>query len=165
MVKKAAWVWLLAFGVTTAYFFGTYGNLPDRLATHFDAVGNPNGFQTKTGYLVFSLTFNFMINALLGLVSLLVSRIPVSRMNIPNKDYWLAQPERAAELRRRVTAILAFAAIFTNAAFLFAEQVVYQQNTPDPLWKIPINGGVFLLLAGSVALVIFSLLVLRPSEK
>lgn len=70
--------------------------LPDRMASHFGASGLPNGWMTKTQF--------FIIYAVVLLPALLiefwlhrkVSKTPEARLNLPNKDYWLA-PERRAE--------------------------------------------------------------------
>jgi uncharacterized membrane protein len=69
--------------------------LPDRMASHFGASGMPNGWMTKSQF--------FMTFALTLLPALLVefwvaSRIankPDAKINLPNKEYWLA-PERRA---------------------------------------------------------------------
>lgn len=70
--------------------------LPDRMASHFGPSGMPNGWMTKPQF--------FMTFAVLLLPALLVefwvaSRLakkPDARINLPNKEYWLA-PERRAE--------------------------------------------------------------------
>jgi serine/threonine-protein kinase len=70
--------------------------LPDRLASHFGASGIPNGWMTKTQFMLMygvvllpALTIEF-------LVSHQIANKPDARLNLPNKEYWLA-PERRAE--------------------------------------------------------------------
>ena len=73
-----------------------YPQLPDRMASHFGASGMPNGWMTKPQF--------FMTFAILLLPALLVEfwvgrRIankPDAKLNLPNKEHWLA-PERRAE--------------------------------------------------------------------
>ena len=95
-----------------------YPLLPDRMASHFGASGMPNGWMTKPQF--------FMTFAILLLPALLVEfwvgrRItnkPDAKLNLPNKEHWLA-PERRAET------FAYFASFFAwyGCAFLFV--VVY----------------------------------------
>lgn len=73
------------------------GRLPEIVAVHFDASGNPNGFTTREGGRQFMLWFTLGAPAFIGIVTAFIPRlIPPAMINIPNRDYWLA-PERAAE--------------------------------------------------------------------
>jgi uncharacterized membrane protein len=70
--------------------------LPDRLASHFAASGMPNGWMTKTQFLV---TYGLVLLPALAIefwVSHRIANKPDARLNLPNKEYWLA-PERRAE--------------------------------------------------------------------
>jgi len=69
--------------------------LPDRMASHFAASGMPNGWMTKSQF--------FVLYALLTVPALILEfwlpRRIVShpkRINLPNKEYWLAPERRAA---------------------------------------------------------------------
>lgn len=70
--------------------------LPATLASHFGPTGQANGWQSKPLFFV----FYFFIVLLLALIfigmPLLIRRMPVNLINLPNKDYWLA-PERRDE--------------------------------------------------------------------
>lgn len=76
----------------TLYF---YPQLPNPMASHFDVIGQPNGWAPKW--------FFFLIYAgVVALVAWLVWGVPNSiecrpnrQINLPHKDYWLA-PERRA---------------------------------------------------------------------
>jgi hypothetical protein len=78
------------------YFWSNYARLPDVVASHFNARGVPNGWQTK------SMFFTFFLGAvgiawLVGFgVPGLISKMPTALINLPHKEYWLA-PERRAE--------------------------------------------------------------------
>ena len=74
----------------------SYPQLPDRLASHFAASGAPNGWMTKEAF--------FLVYAvLIGLAAIMefyparsIARSSTARMNLPNKEYWLAPERRAA---------------------------------------------------------------------
>src|SRR5450631_3005064 len=70
--------------------------LPDRMASHFAASGAPNGWMSKTQF--------FIVFAVVFLPALFVEfwlhrkieKTPGARINLPNKEFWLA-PERRAK--------------------------------------------------------------------
>ncbi|HTX58067.1 MAG TPA: DUF1648 domain-containing protein [Verrucomicrobiae bacterium] len=43
---------MLALAVSAAILFRAYGGLPDRIPTHFDALGQPNGWGPKASLLL-----------------------------------------------------------------------------------------------------------------
>ncbi|MGC1485109.1 MAG: DUF1648 domain-containing protein [Candidatus Acidiferrum sp.] len=78
------------------YFWSNYAQLPDVVASHFDAHGNPNGWQSKSMFFAFfagavgvAWSVGFGVPALL-------SKMPSAFINLPHKEYWLA-PARKAE--------------------------------------------------------------------
>jgi len=70
-----------------------YPLLPQTVASHFDGAGNPNGCSSKEQLIgIYFMIIVMMSLSYLGL-PLLLKYIPVSFINFPKKDYWLA-PER-----------------------------------------------------------------------
>jgi uncharacterized membrane protein len=69
--------------------------LPDRLASHFAASGMPNGWMTKTQFMVMYGVVLLPALAIEFWVSRRIANQPDSRINLPNKDYWLAAERRA----------------------------------------------------------------------
>jgi uncharacterized membrane protein len=70
--------------------------LPDRLASHFATSGIPNGWMTKSQFFI---TYAVLLVPALAVefwVSRRIANKPDARLNLPNKEYWLA-PERRAE--------------------------------------------------------------------
>ena len=81
-------------------FFGmsvvaTVPLLPARVATHFDAAGEPNGWMTRDDHLGFMCGFGLAFP--LGIIGICwsVRFLPVGCLNIPHKEYWLAKEHRA----------------------------------------------------------------------
>jgi len=70
--------------------------LPDRLASHFAASGIPNGWMTKTQFMVMYGVVLLPALAIEFWVSHRIANKPDGKLNLPNKEYWLA-PERRAE--------------------------------------------------------------------
>jgi uncharacterized membrane protein len=73
-----------------------FPQLPDRVASHFGASGTPNGWMSKPAFFA-------MYAVIIGLAAFVgfyaprsIARKPRARINLPNKEYWLA-PERREE--------------------------------------------------------------------
>ena len=95
-----------------------FPQLPERLVSHFGASGMPNGWMTKTQFMV---TYCFVLIPALALeffVSHQLAKKPDSQLRLPNKEYWLA-PERRAETYAYFDSFFAW----YGCAFLFV--VVY----------------------------------------
>jgi TRAP-type C4-dicarboxylate transport system permease small subunit len=87
---------LAVFAVVFTVYTTRY--LPDRVATHFGAGGQANGWMSRDGYLLFMLAFMVGISSL---VSFLVGTLPRKYpqwTNVPNRDYWLAPARRDESL-------------------------------------------------------------------
>jgi uncharacterized membrane protein len=52
--------------------------------------------------------------------------------------------------------------IFICTAFLFTEQVIYQSNTNNTSFVIPVNAGVFGLLVLSVFFLVLVFIITKP---
>lgn len=90
----------IVLGIIEALYF--YPLLPDRMAVHFNASGRADGWGPKGPFfLTMGTVFTIMTALFSGLPSL-IRLVPVSLINLPNKDYWLA-PERKEETMRRIT--------------------------------------------------------------
>ncbi len=82
-------VLLLCLGQITYY----YPVLPDRVASHFGASGNPDAWSSKDSFIKTSLFAVGLVAVLFSCIGCMLRKIPASLINLPNKDYWLA-PER-----------------------------------------------------------------------
>ena len=71
-------------------------SLPDVVASHFAADGRANGSMSRGAYEGVMLAVVIGLPALLTGVSYFALGAPNARINLPNRDYWLA-PERRAE--------------------------------------------------------------------
>ncbi|MCY2984881.1 MAG: DUF1648 domain-containing protein [Planctomycetota bacterium] len=72
-----------------------WGQLPDRVATHFNSEGTPNDWMTKTNATLTMSAFQIGMPFILIAVTLLAARLPASMVNIPHREY-LLHPDRHA---------------------------------------------------------------------
>lgn len=87
-------LFLLVFAQTFVY----YNQLPPTVASHFDGSGRADTFQSKTAFFVFYWLIAVITAGTFLLTPLLLHRLPVSAINLPNKEFWLAPPYREETL-------------------------------------------------------------------
>jgi uncharacterized membrane protein len=55
--RLLAIVFVVLMAAVAAFVIATSGSLPERVASHFDGAGNPNGYMTRDGYRTFNRDF------------------------------------------------------------------------------------------------------------
>lgn len=128
--RRVSLVLLLAVAFQLAYY---YPQLPSMVAAHFDAAGRPNGWAPKGVFLtLYALVVALMMGIFL-IVPVLVARLPISLINLPNKEYWLA-PERRRRTWGTIQVYLSVLGNATVAFVLIVFQLVIRANlSPPPL--------------------------------
>ncbi len=76
--------------------FVSVNQLPEQVATHFNFAGEPNGWMSRQAHLWFMGVTGLLLPLLMIGVFAALRRLPVSLINVPHRDYWLA-PERQAD--------------------------------------------------------------------
>lgn len=132
MAKDAG---LLTLGVLAAaaiaVVFVTSAGLPDVLATHFNARGEPNAFMSRDGYRMFmAFMIVFVPFMIAGLPRLIGRRWP-RLLNIPNREHWIA-PERLSEALGTVYRLTAWPAAVTIALMVYVHWLVMDAHAADP---------------------------------
>ena len=69
--------------------------LPERVATHFGADGQPNGWMTRSAHLLFTGGFGLSFPLLFSGLCFCLRHFPPRLINIPHRDYWFAPGRRA----------------------------------------------------------------------
>jgi len=120
--------------VAIAQFAHYYPILPDRIAVHFGTRGANGWGDTRT----FMLTYG-IVEAAIVAVALVVARVlgraPASSINIPNREFWLADERRRATIDY-VTEQFLWLECLTLAFLVALAQVIFKANlrgTPPTL--------------------------------
>jgi uncharacterized membrane protein len=132
---------VLAIGAAI-YFSSYYAQLPDVMASHFNARGMPNGWQTKSAFFAFLVGVS-VLAAIVGFgIPRIITAMPPELINLPNKGYWLA-PERRAETMDFLSGYFAWFGCALFAVILLAINFAIQANLhpgrlPDatPMWFV-----------------------------
>jgi uncharacterized membrane protein len=93
---------LLVLAICYVLFFtyvsASYGDLPAKVASHFDIHGEPNGWMSRNTCVGFTLGLGILMPVFIVGMMAGAGRIPVSFINLPHRDYWLAPERRHAAL-------------------------------------------------------------------
>ncbi len=121
----------------------SYPLLPERMASHFDGTGRPDGFQSRDAFFALSASMLMMTLVLFGGLGALFRRIPSTWFNLPNRDYWLA-PERREETIEAISGRMEWFGAVSLALYLFVIQTVIETNlTSEPRLD---SGSMFVVL-------------------
>lgn len=121
------------------------------VATHFNLAGNPNGWMTQSQSSLIWLTTGVGLPLFLATTGYLVRFLPVDLLNLPNREYWLAEGRRQESFNyffRQFLWMACFAAIFILTQILL--QIQANQRTPAHL-STPL---VLLCAAGFIAAIV-----------
>ena len=102
---------LILIGLAAGFIWHTGRSLPQSVASHFDFSGAPNGFTSRLFYVRSMLAFAVVVPLLLNFAMSRLLRIPNARINMPNRDYWLAPERRASTIALLLQLMNVFAAL------------------------------------------------------
>jgi uncharacterized membrane protein len=120
------------------YILWAHGQLPERIAVHFNVSGRPDRWSGKgelTGVMLMVVILFFL---LFGVGAMLARNVPVKWWNLPNRDYWLA-PERSAETMAVVSKTLLHIGIVTLILMGYIHWDVVQANLVRPDHRIRVS--------------------------
>jgi uncharacterized membrane protein len=117
MNKNLALVWVFTLVVLLFQAWSAYDTLPERMPSHFNFQGEADGYSTKSQFYNLWFFALALLNILLPSVNLLLKVVPVSMINIPNREYWLKAPDRKQEVIAKVTNLMVALAVCLNVMF------------------------------------------------
>jgi uncharacterized membrane protein len=145
---------LLILGALAAQCVYYFPLLPELVASHFGAGGRPNGWISRTGFLVFYLIMIAILASAMFLLPLLLRHLRTTAINIPNREYWLLPEHRGQAYEMLINEM----AWFGNAILLFmvcVMQLVFEANTRSGQRPALDEGRFLTLLSLFFAFVIF----------
>lgn len=123
-------VLLLLAALAAAQMLHYHPLLPDSIAVHFGASGEPNGWSGKTEFVMtYGATEALVVLLGIGL-ALTLSRIPASLVNIPHRQHWLA-PERRDDTVVFLSTQIVWMEAVTLGFLMAIAQLVFTKNLGD----------------------------------
>jgi uncharacterized membrane protein len=142
--KLLTLVFVVFLLVGAGFVMSTTALLPERVASHFGAGGQANGYMTRDGYRWFMFFFTVGFPLLLVLAIAGLPRLIPQYTNIPHREYWLA-PERRAQAFDFLTTHALWFGILLVLFMCAVHWLVVQANTQRPP---QLANGPFLLSLG-----------------
>jgi len=124
-------LWLFPFAVQIGYLLATFDELPPEIGAAPGAAG--------TDVYVFVIEWFAIIglaNLAFATLHIRLPKLSDRMLSVPGKEYWLATPERRAELVDRIRGICEAALLLINVFFLAVYQKIYETNVPAPVITI-----------------------------
>jgi uncharacterized membrane protein len=104
-LPRFLYVFLLLAGLSMMAYY--YPQMPEHMASHFAADGRANGWQSRDGFFVLLSLVTSVSAVVCFLAPRQIASQPNARINLPNRDYWLA-PERREETMCFISATMAW---------------------------------------------------------
>ncbi len=166
MKKSAAAIVLyLALAIAAWFVIRTGGAMPEVVASHFGASGEANGSMSRTAYVRFMLVFVVLLPLALNLLIARALRLPIARVNIPHRDYWLA-PERRADTVVRMQRHMNFFGVLLVAFLCYVHWQVVQANRhmPPVLDSMRFSTGLATFMAALITWIVILRRDFRPPQ-
>jgi len=138
----------LVLGLLYLCFFGSlacsFARLPERVATHFDGSGQPDGWMSRTEHLRFMAVFGVAFPLFVPVIVYAIRFLPDRLLNLPNRDRWLAPGRRAETM-----AYLFWHSLwFSSMAVCFVIGIHYSIIQANRLAQARLSTPLVLTLAG-----------------
>jgi len=104
-LPRFLYTFLALFGLLMAAYY--YPRMPVRMASHFAGDGRPNGWQPREAFFLIMLVVGSLSAIIVFFAPWRIASQPDARINLPNRDYWLA-PERRALTMNYISAFMAW---------------------------------------------------------
>ncbi|MEK6258983.1 MAG: DUF1648 domain-containing protein [Planctomycetota bacterium] len=142
----------VCFGVS---LFASAAWLPDRVATHFDMAGVANGWMSRSTHLMFMSVFGLVFPNFLICICWSIRFLPAGLVNIPHREYWLADERRSETASYLVRHSVWFACLALGFVIgLHGLVVLSNQRQPPQLPVVWVLGVAGPFLVGVAAWVI-----------
>lgn len=140
----ALWPLCLTLGIVVALSIRVgllWSELPETMASHFGMRGHANAFMSKQGFFLFMLVVGGGSVAMLFASPQLLRILPPELINLPYRDYWLADDVRREIAIERITGLLGWMGAITTVLLAVALELALRAN----LHQAPFDNGVFLV--------------------
>ena len=149
-IPKLIYALLAAAGLI--YFSLLYPQLPDPMASHFNASGAVTAWMPKSGFFMLIAIVTLAASVPVFLVPRSLAKLSNDKINLPNKEHWLA-PERRAETLQYLGIQMGWFGCALLALLLSGLYIAVAANfRPDHRFD---SGSFYVVLGASLAFITF----------
>ena len=130
-VSRASFVFSALIVVLAVLIFNSIGDLPAKLAVHFDANGAPDRWVSRELYGIFALLFLIGLPLILFAVMAGLPRLTGGKGLIPNNEYWFAD-ERKQQTKSFLLQHSSWLGTMTAAVIYGTHVLVMRANELSP---------------------------------
>ncbi|HMD68760.1 MAG TPA: DUF1648 domain-containing protein [Chitinivibrionales bacterium] len=112
-------------GPALQFFYST--RLPERMASHFTASGQPNSWMPRNDFIILNCFIYLAIFAMFSVFPYLMKVLPSSLIHTPNKHYWLSSQNRSRFVALCSSHFYSFG-LMTNGLLIYVFHQVYRFN-------------------------------------
>jgi hypothetical protein len=120
---------LVALGAAQLFYYAP--RIPEILGSHFAWGGFANGWQTKAAFFSTELAMIVLATVVAFGIPRIIAAVPVSLINLPYKEYWLA-PERRENTLGYIRVWSAWFGCGLLAFLLFVMGLAFRANLHTP---------------------------------
>jgi len=91
-------VWLIALPIFSANIWLAARNLPERIATHFNAAGQPDAWMSRNTHIFSFVALGLGMSAFIIGLSYAIRWFSPAKLNVPNKAFWQKPANRPTAL-------------------------------------------------------------------
>jgi len=137
---------LMLLGVVQHAWY--WPQLPERVATHFGIDGKPNDWMSRSASTIVFLALQLGVPVFMLAMTSLAARMPVSMVNIPNREYWL-HPERRGTTMAHMSLMMTWIAVFTSLFMTAIGHLTFMANKTGEALNLPLflSGLITFLIA------------------
>jgi uncharacterized membrane protein len=133
--------------------------LPERVATHFDGSGRPNGWMSRSSHLRFTAILGFGLPLAVVAICYVLRYLPASMLNIPRREHWLAPEQQAESYAYLFRHSLWFACLATS--FISAIHLLIMQANTRASPRLSTAGIVALAACFVAGVILWSIVLIR----
>jgi uncharacterized membrane protein len=141
--------------IAVAVIGGTVSDLPARMATHFGAGGEANGWSSRETYVAVMIAIVIGVPLLLLAVIAWLPRVGMCVGKLPNREYWLA-PQRRERTFERLTVFATILGCLLVVFLTTVHLIVVEANT-SPRPALPTAPFVAIMVGFAVAMVAWTI--------
>jgi uncharacterized membrane protein len=111
--------------------------LPERVATHFGIDGKPNDWMSRSASTIVFLALQLGVPVFMLAMTSLAARMPVSMVNIPNREYWLHAERRVATMAH-MSLMMTWIAVLTSLFMTVIGHLTFIANKTGDGLNLPL---------------------------